>query len=90
MNIAVCAMPSAKLHLSPTNFSQTTEPTTEVVRPPAEIQAKFINKYRLTTPLAMKFGAFSTFCVLKTGVCFGHDTGDMERDSAINMPIWRK
>jgi len=90
MNIAVCAMPSAKLHLSPTNFSQTTEPTAEVVRPSAEIQAKVVNIYRLTTPLAATNGAFSTFCVLKTGVCFGHDTGAMKRDSVINMPIWGK
>jgi len=32
MAMAVCALTSTKLRLSPTNFSQNTEPTTELVR----------------------------------------------------------
>jgi len=64
MNIAVCAVTCTKLRLSPPNFSQTIEPTAEVVRPPAEIHAKVMRIYRLTVPLAVKFGAFPSFCVL--------------------------
>ena len=36
MAMAVCALTSTKLRLSPTNFSQNIEPTTKLVRPLAK------------------------------------------------------
>jgi len=67
MAIAVCGVPSTKLHLSPTNFSQNIGPTAERVWPPAEIQANVINNIARQHLWRQNLGLFRQFACYKQG-----------------------